>query len=874
MNRVGQNLFCKRSDLKNEADVETWFLNKLLAHLSYDPEDINLKTSLKEYKIGKGSKSSFYKPDYVIVVDKFPILVIDAKSPDENIENWTSQCSSYCLELNKGYEHNPVEYYLISNGISTSLYKWDKSNPLISLNFEDFIEGNAKCADLIKYISKFNLKQLSVEKHESLMEKNFPFHPVALDEISTVFSKLHELIWKTEKKTPSAAFKELIKIIFIKIKKDKELHERLGPLKTPKYKDVVFSVAWIKSQTENDNPINDPLFKNLKLDLEREIKKKNKKRIFDSTEDINLHPSTIEKIVSYLENIDFYTMDEDIHGRMFEIFLDATVRGKELGQYFTPRDIVKLMVKLANIEVSVNKVENVLDACCGSAGFLISAMSEMLERLNNLVGLSNKEKNEIKKKILENSIVGIDAGSEPPIYRIARMNMYLHGDGGSNIYLADSLNKKFGQVGRSSLEIDDEILELRDMILTNGKKFDVILSNPPFSMKYSRDNKEQKEILDQYTISRNNTGNNSLLSSVMFLERYKDLVSSNGRILAIIDDSVLSGDKYIFVRNYLREKFIIRGIISLPGDAFKRANARVKTSILILRTKTEGEIQSDVFMQKSVYLGLTEKVAKRIGIGKEELEKGKNNEIKNIVDGFNKFSKGERVEFVVDSSSISDRLDVKYCLNDNGRLKPHWENMGLVVKSLEDELSPVDDRKTEVESDEQYTLLKVTYEGEVLEAETKEESDISYSYLYKVHEWDILYSNMGVGRGAIGIVPEYYDGKYVSNEYTILRAKSKAEAVYYTNLLRTKEILGDILSSSTGMNRGRIKWEDISSIEVPVYSNKLHHLEETVDLLTSLWDTYSNYHGKKATLVDNIASNLKLNDETARLRWLAYKPPE
>ena len=59
------------------------------------------------------------------------------------------------------------------------------------------------------------------------------------------------------------------------------------------------------------------------------------------------------------------------------------------------------------------------------------------------------------------------------------------------------------------------------------------------------------------------------------------------RILAIIDDSVLSGDKYIFVRNYLRDNFIIRAIISLPGGAFKRANARVKTSILILRTKKE-----------------------------------------------------------------------------------------------------------------------------------------------------------------------------------------------------------------------------------------------------------------------------------------------
>ena len=264
MNIISQNEFCKRSDLKNEADVETWFLNKLLVYLSYEPKDINLKTSLAEYKIGKGSKSLHYKPDYVVVVDQFPALVIDAKNPDENIENWTFQCSSYCLELNKEYEHNPVEYYLLSNGISTALYKWDKNNPLLALSFEDFIEGNSKFQELVKYIGKSNLKQISGEKYENLMETDFPFHSANVDEISSIFSKLHEFIWKTEKKTPSAAFKELIKIVFIKIKKDKELHERLGSSKSPKYKDVVFSVAWIKGQTENDNPINDPLFKNLK----------------------------------------------------------------------------------------------------------------------------------------------------------------------------------------------------------------------------------------------------------------------------------------------------------------------------------------------------------------------------------------------------------------------------------------------------------------------------------------------------------------------------------------------------------------------------------------------------------------------------------
>lgn len=79
---------------------------------------------------------------------------------------------------------------------------------------------------------------------------------------------------------------------------------------------------------------------------------------------------------------------------------------------------------------------------------------------------------------------------------------------------------------------------------------------------------------------------------------------------------------------------------------------------------------------------------------------------------------------------------------------------------------------------------------------------------------------MGVGRGAIGIVPSYYNDTYVSTEFTVLSADSKEEALFYVNLLRTKEILCDILSSTTGMNRGRIDWEDMCHIAVPEYVEK------------------------------------------------------
>jgi type I restriction enzyme M protein len=291
-----------------------------------------------------------------------------------------------------------------------------------------------------------------------------------------------------------------------------------------------------------------------------------------------------------------------VHDRMFESFLDATVRGRALGQFSTPRDIVHLMVRIASIQVTKIHIDKILDACCGSGGFLIAAMNYMVSICQSIAGLSNIDREKIERKIKDESLYGIDSGSNPSIYRIARMNMYLHGDGGSNIFFADSLDKYLGEVGKSNIEDRRQLNELRKLVLDENTKFNIILSNPPFSRKYSRDDRYQSKILAQYLVPQ---GEPSLLSSIMFLERYKDLVSEDGKIIAIIDESILSGKSYNGIRDFIRNNFIIIGIISLPGDAFRRASARVKTSVLILRLRREGESQPDIFMASAIYSELT-----------------------------------------------------------------------------------------------------------------------------------------------------------------------------------------------------------------------------------------------------------------------------
>ena len=225
-------------------------------------------------------------------------------------------------------------------------------------------------------------------------------------------------------------------------------------------------------------------------------------------------------------------------------------------------------------------------------------------------------------------------------------------------------------------------------------------------------------------------------------------------------------------------------------------------------------------------------------------------------------------------SSISDRMDVKYCIHDTSRRKPLWDAAGLDVTTLGTVLTVATGRKAKVVADDLYQFLRVSYEGEVTDGELVYGNECSYTTLYRVDTWDLLLSNIGVGRGATTIVPPYHAGKWVSSEYTILRACSEEEAVYFSNLLRTKEILGDILAGTTGMNRGRIKWEAISMVEVPAYGGGNEEIKDLVGEMKGFWSSRAEFMEKKRVHIGAITAELQVDDDSAHERWLAFKPPE
>lgn len=396
--------------------------------------------------------------------------------------------------------------------------------------------------------------------------------------------------------------------------------------------------------------------------MEDEIRNGKKKRIFDENENIKLKPSTIKDVVELLEHADLYGIDEDLNGRLFETFLGATMRGKELGQFFTPRNVVDFMTKMADIEVNKDSIDKVLDGCCGTGGFLIEAMAEMSKKVSDNESLSDTEKDEKLDLIKRDCIYGIDIAKDPSLARIARINMYLHKDGGSRIYQFDSLDKEIDLSEVLDKELQRDIQEFKEQILKNGLKFKVVLTNPPFAKKYSlkskkdknkkrnEENKEQERILKQYHLFKkgkedsddeedlDNLKNpkktnhrSSLKSSVMFLERYYELLEPHGKLLTIMDEGVLNTLTSKPFRNYIKSHFIIKAVIELPSNTFVNADSGVKTSVLyLIKKKTPNESQPKVFMAISENVGHSDS-------GKPTPEKC---DLDLILKEFKKFEKG------------------------------------------------------------------------------------------------------------------------------------------------------------------------------------------------------------------------------------------
>ncbi len=802
-NNSSENLFCKLSTLNSEADVEALFVDRLLIKLHYPDDRVCRKDSLNTFTISRGIKKENYKPDYVLLgKKKSPQIVIDAKAPEVNPSKFHYQVSGYALTLNQQFDRdNPVKYCVLTNGHKTFVYSWDENKPCLELSFMDFEEDNKKFIQLRSLLSYGAIETIQVT------EDVFEFARPKIDLLIKCFDICHNIIRKKESIGPTDAFYEFAKIMFVKMREDKRIAKMITDGKYPKINDFNFSVAWIQEQIEKDideNPLANILFSKIRNELELEIERGEKKRIFLNGEHLTLKPSTILEVVRQLEHFDLHGIDEDLNGRMFETFLNATVRGKELGQFFTPRSPVKYMTFAAQLKVVDNKIPLVFDGSCGSAGFLIEAMATLVHEIDAMTHLTDRQRKEMKKHLYSSFLWGADANDR--IARIARLNMYLHGDGGSKIFVVDTLDQTLttekGLIKEQSSELD----EFRKYILEDKIRFDTILTNPPFSVSYNNKDKHEARVLGQYNIAKTEGGaiGTSTKSNVLFIERYYGLLKEDGQLLTVIDDTVLNGIESQKYRDYILEHFIIKQVVSLPFNAFRRAEAGVKTSILHLKRKEEGEQQGDVFMA----------IVNNIGHDDHKRSTPERDNFPKLKECFSQWVKHGIVNEVIEYSNLPEEHlgcpfqvfivkanDLKMNRLDAFYYSPELRNIRAILKKKESQ------GVIELRTGKDYSIVPYMNESDVAGV-----GDIRYKYIdisaitqtgavsnfienvfeelpgrarLKVQTNDVLLAKLITSRGINFVVPKEFNNQIATTGFLGIRPTDEEESLLLWTILKS-----------------------------------------------------------------------------------------
>lgn len=264
--------------------------------------------------------------------------------------------------------------------------------------------------------------------------------------------------------------------------------------------------------------------------------------------------SILKEIMDKIDPLTLTDVDSDVKGDAFEYFLKASTSTKnDLGEYFTPRHIVKTMVRLVNPQIG----ETVYDPFCGTGGFLIESFRHIY---------NNMARTESNLKILrEKTVYGHEITNTA---RITKMNMILAGDGHSNIVKKDSLANP---IDGTSTWTDEE-----GKIHHYG--FDIVLANMPYSQKTKHGN--------LYDLPSTN-GDSICVQHCM---KAINSASENGRMALVVPEGFLFRKDLTKTREYLLENCQLQSIISLPQGVFLPYTG-VKTDI-IYATKVNKKIPS------------------------------------------------------------------------------------------------------------------------------------------------------------------------------------------------------------------------------------------------------------------------------------------
>jgi type I restriction enzyme M protein len=231
---------------------------------------------------------------------------------------------------------------------------------------------------------------------------------------------------------------------------------------------------------------------------------------------------------------------------MFEMLVSQTAKGSK-GQYFTPRHVVDLCVRILKPKVG----ELICDPACGSGAFLVHALRERYRHVAN----------QRENTSLSEDYWGFDF--DPRAVKVAKALMILSGQDAGNIYRLNSLLTPAASVDLSSTKDGSPLVTIEDVMRSRTKYFrgfDVILTNPPFAGEI-----KEKHILKAYTCALTK---NRIERDALFLERCVQLLKPGGRMAIILPHNKLASEAWSYLRQWFMENMQAVAVIGLGRNTF------------------------------------------------------------------------------------------------------------------------------------------------------------------------------------------------------------------------------------------------------------------------------------------------------------------
>jgi len=506
-------VFClvRKKDIRltPEEIVRQLYIMKLQEQYNYPVDRMKM-----EYSVSFGLEK---KRADIVIFDKkdntTPYIIIEVKKPE--LKDGKEQLKSYCNATG-------ATMAIWTNGDSISYYH--RKDPNYFEDLADIPKANEKLSDILK--ERWLMSDL-----------------VTKDKLKTENKSLEGLIREMEDEVLANAgvdvFEEVFKLIFTKLYD--ELESGRNDRRHLEFRNY--------GDTENE----------LKEKIQSIFDKAKNKwdGVFSKGSKILLTASHLSICVSSLQDVKLFNSNLDVIDEAFEYLINQSSKGKK-GQFFTPRYIIDMCVKMLNPQ----EHETMIDTAAGSSGFPVHTIFHVWKQQLKAKGveishLFTAEKKEPEQEdYVREKIFAIDFDEKA--VRVARTLNLIAGDGQTNIMHLNTLDFECWEdvQDESWRDVYNEgwkkLKALRDVKNSNRDfNFDILMANPPFA----GDIKEGK-ILTKYELSKKPNGKSQTKvgRDVLFIERNLDFLKSGGRMAVVLPQGRFNNSSDKYIRDYIAER--------------------------------------------------------------------------------------------------------------------------------------------------------------------------------------------------------------------------------------------------------------------------------------------------------------------------------